>query len=191
MERKYLTEWKRFLNENLDQSYEQGVEYIKSKIKSLGMKLLDTDVITEPGFNRYKFYIASPYQRPADVKLSKIQDMSRKELKQAASIRIMWTYYYGESYSGGGYSLLDVSGEENLDPNKTGGTWTQSLKRDRGLPDDIIFSEKREQYSTSKIDTFLADIKKVIDTAPNKKDLKTISKAKKQYIKTNYPDGFQ
>jgi hypothetical protein len=184
MERKYLTEWKKYLAENLNQSYEQGVEYIKSKIKSLGMKLVDTEdervYMPNSNDNAYIFFIKNPYENPADAKLSAHGKLSRKELKQSASIRVHWEYDYENDMF-----RLRVRGEENKDPNKTGGTWTGSLSRKlpnrKPLPKDI--TSKGEVIPNSQIDTFLADVKKVIDNAPDKKDFKTVSKARKQYIK--------
>lgn len=172
MERKYLTEWKKYLAENLNQSYVQGVEYIKSKIKSLGMKLVDTEYERYSNDNAYIFYIKNPYRNPADAKLSAHGKLSRKELKQNASIRVHWEDDYQNDII-----RLRVRGEKNLDPNKTSGQWTGGLK----FPEDI--KSKGEVIPNSQIDTFLADVKKVIDNAPDKKDFKTVSKARKQYIK--------
>lgn len=147
------------------------------------MKLVDTEYERYSNDNDYIFYIKNPYRNPADAKLAAHGKLSRKELKQNASIRVHWEYDYENDII-----RLRVRGEENLDPNKTGGTWTGSLSRKlpnrKPFPKDI--KSKGKVIPNSQIDTFLADVKKVIDDAPDKKDFKTVSKARKKYIKKEY-----
>jgi hypothetical protein len=188
MKRKYLTEWKRFLNENTN--IETTAEYIKTKIISLGMEIVDTKEEEEDGYYKFMFYINNPDMDPKkDLPRRTMygDKVSKESRARSAAVKVE---FQGGADQGDTYYMLGVDGDETHMPKFTSTGdygWNTKGGQIEGLP-KFIRTYGETGLSNSQIDTFLTQVKTaVIDNVKSDKEKRQVRRAEKQVDRKGYP----
>ena len=190
MKRKYLTEWKRFLNENTN--IETTAEYIKTKIISLGMEIVDTKEEEEDGNYKFMFYINNPDMDPKKDLPRRAMDGSKWQPSKESRARFtaVKVSFQAGADDGITYYMLGVDGREHHLPKFTDFGdygWNTKSGQIEGLPKNIRDTTGKDSISNSQIDTFLTQIKTAIDDVKSNKEKRQVRRSGKQVDRKGYP----